>query len=584
MFASSGLTWGHSLIFCYSGTGQGCNFSDPNTVYADTDGGTSFVAPAFSGIMALINQKAGGRQGQPNYILYALAAQQFINSNSTTEPNLTTCAAYLGTNVLPGCYFHDVSATPNPDPATQQQTPFLMGTTSVPCTGSATAAGVYTDSSPGPASNPENCYGYQITVTGSGNNLTTTPNYYGVLSTADNASSPAFIATPGYDLATGLGTPNVFALVNAPQWSALSITTAALAQGMVGSAYSQTLAASGRITPYTWSVSSGALPPGLALDPATGVISGTPTAAGTSTLTMQVADGESPAATATASFSLTVVPAPLPVASATTLTSSSPSVGPEIHVTFTATVSGSGGTPTGMVTFYNGTASLGTGTLAGGVATLTTSFPTVGTAIIKAIYGGDANFLGSASSPLTETIVPPGFTATVNPASLTIPFQGSGMVTVTVTPQGGFSGPVNLSCGTLPQYFSCSFSAPSVTLTSSGGAVTSTLTINSAVVQTAWAPRFGGLAGGIVAATALWLPALAGLLIGGCRRRRNPRRAHIRTLAMFCLCCAGLAAMSGCGRGDHEAPIGNYSIAVNFTSPAAASQTVTVAVMVRQGH
>ncbi|HXP07090.1 MAG TPA: protease pro-enzyme activation domain-containing protein, partial [Acidobacteriaceae bacterium] len=205
MFASSGLYWGHSLIFCYSGNGSGCDFSDANTVFANTDGGTSFVAPAFSGVMALINQKTGDRQGQANNILYPLAAQQFINSSSTTQPNLATCAAYLGTGVLPACYFHDVSGTPNPDPATQQQTPFVTATTSVPCTGSATAAGVFTDTSTDAASNGENCYGYQITVTGSGNSLTTTPNYYGVLSTADNATAPAFAATPGYDLATGLG-------------------------------------------------------------------------------------------------------------------------------------------------------------------------------------------------------------------------------------------------------------------------------------------------------------------------------------------------------------------------------------------
>ncbi|MGC2403727.1 MAG: protease pro-enzyme activation domain-containing protein, partial [Acidobacteriaceae bacterium] len=70
MFASAGLTWGHSLVYCYSGTGQGCDFSDANTVYLNTDGGTSFVAPAFSGIMALINQKTGDRQGQANNILY----------------------------------------------------------------------------------------------------------------------------------------------------------------------------------------------------------------------------------------------------------------------------------------------------------------------------------------------------------------------------------------------------------------------------------------------------------------------------------------------------------------------------------
>jgi hypothetical protein len=40
-----------------------------------------------------------------------------------------------------------------------------------------------------------------------------------VLSSAQNATSPAWPATPGYDLATGLGSPNVYSLVNAPQWS-----------------------------------------------------------------------------------------------------------------------------------------------------------------------------------------------------------------------------------------------------------------------------------------------------------------------------------------------------------------------------
>ena len=196
---------------------------------------------------------------------------------------------------------------PNPDPATQQQTPFVMATTAVPCTGSATAAGVFTDTSTDPASNSENCYGYQITVTGSGSTLTTTPNYYGVLSTADNATSPAFAATPGYDLATGLGTPNVYALVNAPQWSGLSITTTTLAQGVVGiGVLANTCgnAAESHPTP-------GVSPPAACLrgfrwPPPPESSPEHPTAAGTSTFTVQVADAESTPATATASLSLTV--------------------------------------------------------------------------------------------------------------------------------------------------------------------------------------------------------------------------------------------------------------------------------------
>jgi subtilase family serine protease len=226
MFASGGYTWSQTLILCDSGLanmppGTACDFSDANDVFANYGGGTSFVAPAFAGIMALINQKSGDRQGQANYVLYPLAAEQYVAYGSATQPSLANCAAYLGPQAVSGCYFHDVSATPNPGGATSS--PFLTGTTSVPCTGNATSPGTFTDASTDPASNNENCYGYQITVTANGASLTTTPDYYGVLSTA--AASPAFTAAPGYDLATGLGSPNVYSLVNAPQWAGGGLAT-----------------------------------------------------------------------------------------------------------------------------------------------------------------------------------------------------------------------------------------------------------------------------------------------------------------------------------------------------------------------
>jgi Bacterial Ig-like domain (group 3) len=251
-------------------------------------------------------------------------------------------------------------------------------------------------------------------------------------------------------------------------------------------------------------------------------------------------------------------------------------------VTFTATVSGSGGVPAGTVTFYNGTTSLGTGTLAGGVATLTTSFSTAGTETITATYGGDANFTGSTSAPLTETVVIPGFTATVSPASLTIPFARSGTVTFTITPQGGFTGPVNFACGTLPAYFSCNFGTPSVSLTSPG-ATTNTLTINTALTAKASVTRAGVFAGRVLTATVFLLPGFAGLLAGRRRRGRKPANARIWMLALlfiWSIWSGGVAFMSGCGDGDHQAPAGNYTIPVNLTSTSAASQTINVVVMV----
>jgi hypothetical protein len=87
----------------------------------------------------------------------------------------------------------------------------------------------------------------------------------------------------------------------------LVITTASLPGAKYGVVYTQTLAASGGISPYVWSLASGSgpLPTGLALN-AAGVLSGTPTAVGTFSFTVQVADAGGPQQIATKSFSITV--------------------------------------------------------------------------------------------------------------------------------------------------------------------------------------------------------------------------------------------------------------------------------------
>jgi hypothetical protein len=76
------------------------------------------------------------------------------------------------------------------------------------------------------------------------------------------------------------------------------------------------------------------------------------------------------------------------------------------EVTFTAFVTSNAGTPPDgeTVAFMNGTTALGTGTLSGGSATLTTSTLPVGKNLITAVYSGDSNFFGSTSKAVKQAV------------------------------------------------------------------------------------------------------------------------------------------------------------------------------------
>jgi hypothetical protein len=87
--------------------------------------------------------------------------------------------------------------------------------------------------------------------------------------------------------------------------SPLSVSTSSLPSGTQSVAYSQTLTATGGIGSYSWSLSSGTLPTGLTLTNG-GLISGTPTAFGTNSFTVQVTDSSSPPQTATKAFSISI--------------------------------------------------------------------------------------------------------------------------------------------------------------------------------------------------------------------------------------------------------------------------------------
>jgi hypothetical protein len=206
---------------------------------------------------------------------------------------------------------------------------------------------------------------------------------------------------------------------------------------------------------------------------------------GTHTITA-VYSGDSNFAGSTSGVFTQVVNSSTSTATTTTLASSVNPSNLGQSVTFTATVmpnSGTG-TPTGTVTFSDGSVTLGTGTLSGGRATFTTAALAGGTHTITALYGGDSTFAGSISTPLTQTVTKATTTTTLtgtpNPST-----QGHAVTfTATISPTtvGSFSatGTVTFMDGTTTLG----------TGTLSGGTATfttSTLTVGSHAITAVYA-------------------------------------------------------------------------------------------------
>jgi putative Ig domain-containing protein len=196
--------------------------------------------------------------------------------------------------------------------------------------------------------------------------------------------------------------------------SPLSITTTSLPNGQVGTSYSTTLAASGGTTPYTWVLTNGALPAGLALNASTGTISGIPTATASATaLTLTVTDSSSPAQTKSVNLSLTISSASVPTLAITTSSLPNGQVGSG----YSATLAATGGTAP-----Y--TWSLTSGSLPAGLTLNASTGAITGTPTVTA-----------NATPLTFTATDsssPAQTASAN-LTLTISPSATGALTITTT-------------------------------------------------------------------------------------------------------------------------------------------------------
>ena len=186
MFASFG-PWLHAYAICFSDTAnQGTTCTGTAAGWSTGWGGTSFGSPIWAGIQALINQYTGSIQGNPNPVLYALAASEYGASGSSV------CNSGNGNTVAASCIFYDVT----------------QGDMDVPCARNPPGTGVL-----------YSCY------LPSGNN--------GVMSSNTNAYAPTFTTGTGWDFATGIGTVNVYNLIT--NWASSGGGNASLTVSVTGS-------------------------------------------------------------------------------------------------------------------------------------------------------------------------------------------------------------------------------------------------------------------------------------------------------------------------------------------------------------
>ncbi len=274
--------------------------------------------------------------------------------------------------------------------------------------------------------------------------------------------------------------------------------------------------------------------------------------------------------------SVTVSEAVTPIGTGLALTASPnpANTGQTVTLTATATSMLEGMTPIGMVTFYDGNAVLATATLGdNGAATFATSSLAIGTHALKAILATGSYFASSSSPVVNEVVQAYDFTLAVSRTTLTIPSGDYSNMTVTVTPVGGFTGSVSLSCGDVPDHTQCVFpQGNSVSLADGAKAVT--LSINTSdvygygsLISRSTPPRTGG--NGRQPLAVLLLPALFFLGLAG------KTRGWLRPVQTVCIAAgliAGMLCLQSCsGKLPGKTPPGTYALSVTGASASGSS-------------
>ncbi|WP_397383790.1 beta strand repeat-containing protein, partial [Prosthecobacter sp.] len=224
----------------------------------------------------------------------------------------------------------------------------------------------------------------------------------GVLSGTPNSTTAASFTVRATD-ANGCSTTLSFTVT--PVCPTVTITPASLATGTVGSAYSQTLSATGGVAPYSaWTVTAGTLPAGLTLNASTGVISGTPTASASpsTSVTVRVNDANGCQGSRAITFQI----CPVVAFSPTTLATAT------VGTSYTQTITASGGTGPYTFTLASGTLPTWASLTSAGVLSGT---PNSSTTAIFTLRVTDAN---ACTSTLAYTLTPVCPTITITPSAL----------------------------------------------------------------------------------------------------------------------------------------------------------------------
>ena len=453
-FAADGALDSAYLV-CVSADGS-CTYSSTVQNTYQEFGGTSFGSPAMAGVMALINQKAGAPQGLPNQELYNLASLQTYSS----------CSAEKATNNS-SCYFQSID----------------QGTNAMPCDLGAPVGGVtvnssgsYTQSQQYAGINSPNC-----TALITGDTVGTLTSTAAV--TTANSSGAAYNAVTGYNMATGLGSLNVYHIVR--DWvsnvgTASSTMNVQLSSNSISASQSLTVtvtmtgsgsygAPTGNIT-----VSGGGYSSSLALASGQAVITipASSLAPGSVTLTVYYG-GDSNYAAQNSPESVTVT-AVIPTVAVSTPTTGN--LANAVYVSVVVSGPASAPTPTGTVSLaqsggtYTSTA---TALSSAGVAnfTIPANTLTVGADTLTATYSGSSSYYAGATGTAQITIsnaalLTPTITVKPTPSSI----NSSQSLNVAVSVSGAGAVPTGYATLTASGYSS------GLTLLSGGSA---TITINS---------------------------------------------------------------------------------------------------------